>query len=197
MTLLSKLLTIQKEVRSLRTNGNANGYAYLKGEKLLDHIRPRMDELGLLLQPEITGIENVIHTYKLGSGKDKTEVLTTLHMKFTWIDTESAETLSSIWAANGQNGFDKGAGSAMTYGERYFLLKFFHISTDEDDVDQPAQLPAQSAANHLEELIAAVDEIEKAATQDELKKIWNKYKALQTADAFVSAAKKRKTELTQ
>jgi len=197
MTLLSKLLTIQKEVRSLRTNGSANGYAYLKGEKLLDHIRPRMDELGLLLQPEITGIENVIHTYKLGSGKDKTEVLTTLHMKFTWIDTESAETLSSIWAANGQNGFDKGAGSAMTYGERYFLLKFFHISTDEDDVDQPAQQPAQSAANHLEELIAAVDEIEKAGTQDELKKIWNKYKGLQTADAFISAAKKRKTELTQ
>jgi len=30
-----------------------------------------------------------------------------------------------------------------------------------------------------------------------LKKIWNKYKALQTADAFVSAAKKRKIELTQ
>lgn len=196
MTLLSKLLTIQKEVRSLRTNGNANGYAYLKGEKLLDHIRPRMDELGLLLQPEITGIDNVIHTYKLGSGKDKTEVLTTLHMKFTWIDTESAETLSSIWAANGQNGFDKGAGSAMTYGERYFLLKFFHISTDEDDVDQPAQpAPAQSAAEHLTDLIAAVDEIEKVATQDELKKVWNKYKALQTADAFVSAAKKRKTEL--
>ena len=197
MTLLSKLLTIQKEVRSLRTNGSANGYAYLKGEKLLDHIRPRMDELGLLLQPEITGIDNIIHTYKLGSGKDKTEVLTTLHMKFTWIDTESAEILSSIWAANGQNGFDKGAGSAMTYGERYFLLKFFHISTDEDDVDQPAQQPAQSAANHLEELIAAVDEIEKAGTQDELKKVWNKYKGLQTAEAFVSAAKKRKTELTQ
>ena len=196
MTLLSKLLTIQKEVRSLRTNGSANGYSYLKGEKLLDHIRPRMDELGLLLQPEITSIGNVIHTYKTKSG-EKTEALTTLTMRFTWIDTDTAETLTSEWAANGQNGFDKGAGSAMTYGERYFLLKFFHISTDEDDVDQPAQQPAQSAANHLEELIAAVDEIEKAATQDELKKIWNKYKALQTADAFISAAKKRKTELTQ
>jgi hypothetical protein len=194
MTLLSKLLTIQREVRSLRANGNANGYAYLKGEKLLDFIRPKMDELGLLLQPEITGIDNTIHTYKLGSGKDKTEVLTTLHMKFTWIDTESAETLSSIWAANGQNGFDKGAGSAMTYGERYFLLKFFHISTDEDDVDQPAQQPA---ANHLEDLVTAVEEMEKAATQDELKKVWNKYKGLQTAAAFLAAAKKRKGELAQ
>jgi hypothetical protein len=33
------------------------------------------------------------------------------------------------------NEFDKSAGSAITYSQRYFLLKFFLIATDEDDVD--------------------------------------------------------------
>jgi hypothetical protein len=33
------------------------------------------------------------------------------------------------------NAFDKGYGSALTYGERYYLLKTFHIATDRDDVD--------------------------------------------------------------
>ena len=33
------------------------------------------------------------------------------------------------------NDFEKGIGSAATYAERYFLLKYFHIHSDEDDVD--------------------------------------------------------------
>ena len=33
------------------------------------------------------------------------------------------------------NAWDKGLGSALTYAERYYLMKTFHIATDEDDVD--------------------------------------------------------------
>ena len=33
------------------------------------------------------------------------------------------------------NDWEKGLGSALTYAERYFLLKYFHIATDEDDID--------------------------------------------------------------
>ena len=33
--------------------------------------------------------------------------------------------------------YEKGLGSALTYAERYFLLKYFHINTDEDDIDNP------------------------------------------------------------
>jgi hypothetical protein len=56
-------------------------------------------------------------------------------MRFTWIDTETGEKDENLFGANGMNDFDKGVGSAMTYGERYFLLKYFHIPTDADDVD--------------------------------------------------------------
>jgi hypothetical protein len=56
-------------------------------------------------------------------------------MRFTWVDVETGEKDENLFAANGQNDWDKGVGSALTYAERYFLLKYFHIPTDEDDID--------------------------------------------------------------
>ena len=148
--LLQALHQIQKSTRSLKANGSANGYKYLKGEKLLDHVRPLMDELGLLLVPEILSLHGERVDYKVGNpAREKTEYWTRLQMRFTWIHVGTGHSLACEWAASGQNGFDKGAGSAMTYGERYFLMKFFHISTDEDDVDA---LNREEAAPQLPEL---------------------------------------------
>lgn len=56
-------------------------------------------------------------------------------MRFTWIDCATGETDVNLFGANGQNDWEKGLGSALTYAERYFLLKYFHIATDEDDID--------------------------------------------------------------
>jgi hypothetical protein len=64
-------------------------------------------------------------------------------MKFTWVDCETGEKDENLWGAHGQNDFEKGFGSALTYGERYFLLKFFHIATDEDDIDNPERKTSQ------------------------------------------------------
>ena len=74
--------------------------------------------------------------YKTKYG-EKSEILTKVMMKFTWVDVESGETDVNMFGANGQNDWEKGLGSALTYGERYFLLKYFHIATDEDDIDNP------------------------------------------------------------
>lgn len=136
--LYKKLLELQKAVRGLfpEKQGGTGNYKYVSGNKLLSVVRPKMDELGLLLKSEIVDIVNTRQDYKVGrEQRDKSEVHTSLKMRFTWIDTESGEREVCEWAANGQNDWDKGAGSAMTYGERYFLMKFFHIPTDEDDVD--------------------------------------------------------------
>ena len=65
----------------------------------------------------------------------KTEILYVVSMEMKWVDAEDGETLIETWAGSGMNAFDKGYGSALTYGERYYLLKTFHIATDRDDVD--------------------------------------------------------------
>ncbi len=137
-SLYQKLAVLQKTVRGLAPNAQGGsttaGYRYVSGSKVLDIVRPKMDELGLLLVQQVDSIENERMDYQVKSGP-KSEILTKVMMTFTWVDTESGDTLPVRFGANGQNGWDKGLGSALTYAERYFLLKFFHIATDEDDVD--------------------------------------------------------------
>lgn len=138
MNLYQKLVEIQKSVRALGKNSNAgygaSAYQYVSGSKVLDCIRPKMDELGILLTQQIDSIENERIDYMTKNG-EKSELMSKVTMTFTWIDAESGEKLPVKFGANGMNNWDKGLGSALTYAERYFLLKFFHIATDEDDVD--------------------------------------------------------------
>lgn len=134
MNLYQKLVDIQKAVRSLKKDASASSYQYVSGSKVLDAVRERMDNLGVLLVQQVDEIENTRIDYQVKSGS-KSELLSKVMMTFTWIDAESGEKLPVKFGANGMNNWDKGLGSALTYAERYFLLKFFHIATDEDDVD--------------------------------------------------------------
>jgi hypothetical protein len=93
-----------------------------------------MNEYGLILKQEVISVVNTRQDYNTKQGATA-EMHSHVTMKFTWIDCETGEKDENLFAANGQNGWDKGMGSALTYGERYFLLKFFHIATDEDDID--------------------------------------------------------------
>lgn len=142
-----KLHAIQQRINGLgkdKTGPNGH-YKYVTGDKILGEIKPIMNELGLILKQEITSIENSRQDYKTKNG-EKSEILSKVMMRFTWIDTESGEKDENLFGANGQNDWEKGLGSALTYGERYFLLKFFHIATDEDDIDNGDRKPIQEAS---------------------------------------------------
>lgn len=140
-----KILELQRTVRALLPNANGGGdrnsYKYVSGAKLLGYLRPKMDNLGIILKQEIVEESHERIDYATAYGH-KSEMFTALKMRFTWIDVETGERDENEFIAFGQNGWDKGLGSALTYGERYFLLKFFHIATDEDDVDA---LPIEDA----------------------------------------------------
>ena len=135
MKLLQKLLSIQEHIDRFHKNKETNTYKYVDGQSVLNEIRPKMNELKIILKQEILSIENTRQDYVTARGNTKYEVLSKVMMKFTWIDTESGEREECLFGANGMNDWDKGVGSALTYGERYFLLKFFHVPTDADDND--------------------------------------------------------------
>jgi len=152
MEIYKKLLEIQKSIKGLSKDKKSHNYDYVTGNKLLSFIKPLMDQHGLILKQEITSIENSRQDYKVwdrwvkdengktvGGWKPKNEILSKVMMKFTWIDCETGETDVNTFGANGQNDWEKGLGSALTYGERYFLLKYFHIATDEDDIDNASR----------------------------------------------------------
>lgn len=138
MSVYKKMHQVQAATRSLAANTEgqtgAARYNYVSGAKLLGVIRPLMDKLGLILTQEVVDIKNEPITYMTRNG-EKTEMFTTAHIRFTWVDTDDGSQVVNDFFANGMNAWDKGLGSALTYAERYYLMKTFHIATDEDDVD--------------------------------------------------------------
>lgn len=138
MSVYKKMHQVQAATRSLAANTEgqtgAAKYNYVSGVKLLGVIRPLMDKLGLILTQEVVDIKNEPITYMTRTG-EKTEMFTTAHIRFTWVDTDDGSQVVNDFFANGMNAWDKGLGSALTYAERYYLMKTFHIATDEDDVD--------------------------------------------------------------
>ena len=187
--LYKKLLALQQAVVGLTKDKKGNSYDYVSGDKILGIVRPQMDKLGLLLTCEVLQAEYQRQDYQTKHGA-KSEMFCTLGLKFTWIDTDSGETLSTQWAASGMNGFDKGLGSALTYGERYFLLKFFHIATDKDDVDAPKS--AEEEMN-LQQIIAQINTF---TTQEQMNWAWQQYGGYYGKDKeFKAAFAKRQKEI--
>jgi len=58
-------------------------------------------------------------------------------MTMTWVNIDLPEEVVKVnWYAQGVDlAGEKGVGKALTYGEKYFMLKFFNIPTDKDDPD--------------------------------------------------------------
>jgi len=149
LNIYQKLLKIQQKIHGLGKDKSALNYKYVTGDKVLGEIKPLMNDMGLLLKQEVVSIENTRQEYKVGKGndvRDKSEINSKVMMRFTWVDCETGDKDENLFGANGQNDWDKGVGSALTYAERYFLLKYFHIATDEDDIDNPDRKPQEQPA---------------------------------------------------
>lgn len=184
-----KLLALQQAVVGLTKDKNGNSYQYISGDKILGIVRPKMDELGILLTIDVLEANYARQDYATKSGQ-KTEMFCTLRLRFTWIDTASGDTLPVEWASSGMNGFDKGLGSALTYAERYFILKQLHIATDKDDVDAPKS--AEEEMN-LAQIIAQINSF---TTQEQMTWAWNTYGGYYGKDkAFKAAFAKRQKEI--
>jgi hypothetical protein len=218
-----KLLVIQQKIVGLGKDKSAFNYKYVTGDKVLGEIKPLMNELGLLLKQEVISIENARQDYQLidkaGNVRNKSEILSKVMMKFTWVDAETGEKDENHFGANGQNDWDKGCGSAYTYAERYFLLKYFHIATDEDDIDNSerkddtkgmpvSKAPVQVAEPSTDDKVASMQgrlnpelpsgiaqSILNAKNQAELKTIWEANTDLHKVKKFTDAITQMKADL--
>lgn len=138
MNIYEKLLEIRKSVQYLQKDTSGQNCKYVSGSRVLAEIRPKMDELGLLLIPQIINSQISNITVVEGTpAKEKIKQIVQCNMIFTWINAEKPEEKIDVpFSAFGmQNDISMAFGSALTYTERYFLLKFFNIATDKDDPD--------------------------------------------------------------
>ena len=183
MSIYKKLHKIQSAILGLGKDKKGNNYEYVTGNKVLSEIKPLMNDLGLLLKQEVISIDNVRQDYATRNGT-KSEINSKVMMRFTWVDIETGEKDENLFGANGQNDWDKGVGSALTYGERYFLLKFFHIATDEDDIDNPDR-KKEETEQPKDTILDIPKHLESSKTLEELQ---NRYLGLSDNDKTKYAA---------
>ena len=132
MNIYEKLIEVRKAVPYLQKEAKGHQYNYVSSSQVLSAVRRRMDEVGLMLLPTITKT-NVIAE---NDGK-RTTYFTELWIDFAWVNAEKPdETVKSSWYGQGIDiAGEKGVGKALTYAEKYYLLKTFNIATDKDDPD--------------------------------------------------------------
>ena len=151
MSLYKKLLEIKKKVPYIQKDKlkapKGLQYSYASPDAVLGTLNPLLNEAGIFLKTEIIkststrifekqkGIDIYLNNEKSGVIVDVHETLFDLDLRFTWIDTETDEKEECLFSSSGVNGDEKGLGSALTYAERYFLLKTFNIPTGDDDPD--------------------------------------------------------------
>lgn len=174
--LYQKIVDVRRDVNYLQKTAQSHNYTYAKGSQILKEIQTKMNEHNLVLYPKVDYKEakSVIVTDKFG--KERTEYQIDCPMSYVWVNGDNPEeTFEVPFAAYGQqNDISKAFGSALTYSERYFLLKFFNIPTDNLDPDSWNPQPVEE--DPLDIIKAEIhtlynDILGKAKDQKESKKV--------------------------
>ena len=140
MNIQQKLVEVRKSIHGFNKDTKGFGFEYVSGSQILRAIKGKMDELGVLLIPRVDydTLHWEKHEYTTKKGEKKLDFIITMKMKYTWVNAEDPQDKIEIdWVCIGQQTEEiaKAVGTAMTYNERYFLLKFLGLPTDEDDAD--------------------------------------------------------------
>jgi hypothetical protein len=142
LNIYQKLVEVRKSVPYLKKEAQGSQYNYTGSSQVLAAVRSKMDDLGLVLIPSITDKElhlsSIEYFDKEGRpNKRTTTYFTEIKMTMTWVNADNPEEKFSVpWYAQGVDiAGEKGVGKALTYGEKYFMLKTFNIATDKDDPD--------------------------------------------------------------
>jgi len=136
MKLLQKLLEIRKAVEYIQKTEKGNqGAMYVDPAVLVKKIRDKMDEHAILLIPSLKNstVESIPDSTK--ANPNATSFLFKSEMIYTFYDAANTDKIEVPWFITGKHLQDPAmaGGAALTYFERYFMLKFFQIPTAKDD----------------------------------------------------------------
>ena len=142
-----KLAKIRKQVEVMKRDTKAYGYSYTKEESILAKITVFMERYNLSLIPGIVPGTTSVNPYSYKKTKttakgdiyeeNVNEVLVSADTTWTWVNNDNPDEFIIVpWAMVGQQSdASQSFGSGLTYSSRYFLLKYFNISTSNDDPD--------------------------------------------------------------
>lgn len=145
LNLYQKIADVKANIDGFTKDTKGYNYSYVSGSQVLHRIRNKMIEHNLLLVP-YTENEEVTETT---NAKGKTEHIVKLKLTYKWINADNPQEVLEVpfFAIGQQDDVSKAHGTALTYAERYFLMKFFNIPTDEDDADAKQKQDKYSTSN--------------------------------------------------
>ena len=138
-------------------------YNYVSGSQVLHKLNPELYKHGINITFKTSDAKyeavNVVV-----KGKEKTEYIVSLNVHYTITNTDRIEEKieSTIFAIGQQDDPSKALGTALTYSERYFLMKFFGLPTDEDDADARQKREVYAAKAKPEHIKDLQDKIKQA-----------------------------------
>ncbi len=208
MNLYEKLVEVRRAVPFLKKDAQGFNFKYTSSSQVLGALREAMDKHGLLLTTSVIDFDVSDHLTE----KKKHEYFTEMKIKYVWINAEKpTERLEFFGYGQGLDSGEKGVGKALTYSEKYGLLKFFNVPTDKDDPDsfqqknetrkQTTTKTETKTGRDLLTLIQLIKRVEACKAKKELENTWKKYlpdiRALSPDDKkLVEAAKNdQKTKL--
>lgn len=153
LNIYQKLNQIRKSIDGFTKDTKGYNYMYVSGSQALAKIKDCMDELGVILEPHLFHDKGGYQIFeyneeKFGKIKHVIEYIVQMPMEYHWVNAENpTDRAICPWSLFGQQDeISKAFGSGLTYGERYFILKYFNIPTDELDPD--SKKPVEDNTNN-------------------------------------------------
>ncbi len=149
LNLKQKLVEIRKSVGILQKTETGNkGAKYVDPAVIILKIREAMDSLGVLLTLQVSASKMSQVPAPTKNDANNIDFLSESELVYTWYDADSDESIEGKWFAVASHMQDPSMafGGALTYSERYFMLKFFQVPTTKDD---PEFLRAKSGVIDL------------------------------------------------
>lgn len=169
MNIFQRMSTITTELQTVAKNltvqtTKTSSYKAVSERDILDAVKPLEAKHGVYSYPVSREVleSNLLEsesTYN-GTTTKKTTFMTRIKTVYRFVNVDDPkEFIETVTFAEGIDSQDKGSGKAMTYADKYALMKAYKISTG-DDPDQNASVETKytKVAPPRERLIAKLNE---------------------------------------
>lgn len=145
MNIYQKLAAITAELRTVAKNlnvstGKNGSYKAVSERDIIDNVKPLEDKYGVYSYP---AFRETLESERLETETQygvKTTFYTRIKTVYRFVNIDDpADFTETVTFSVGLDSGDKGDGKAMTYGDKYALMKGYKISTG-DDPDQTASV---------------------------------------------------------
>lgn len=147
--IFQRMSAITAELRTVAKNltvptGGKNSYKAVSERDILDAVKPLEEKHGVYSYPVARTVleSNMLESENSYNGQTKktTTFMTRIESVYRFVNVDNpAEYVETTTFAEGIDSQDKGSGKAMTYADKYALMKAYKISTGDDPDQDPSE----------------------------------------------------------